>query len=105
MSQSSTQYHAFIKEILEHKKVWSVKDEQGFTSSTNPNGETTIPFWSLKSRAEKIIKTVPAYSKFQPHEISIEDFVNRLNMNKIICKVVQLKGTISEQGSRSFAKG
>lgn len=31
----------------------------------------------MKSRAEKIIKTVPAYSKFQSHEISLEDFINR----------------------------
>ncbi|NOU75702.1 DUF2750 domain-containing protein [Paenibacillus sp. LMG 31458] len=65
MSQASAQYHAFIKEILSNKRVWTVKDEQGFPSSTNSNGETTIPFWSMKSRAEKVIEDVPAYSKFQ----------------------------------------
>jgi hypothetical protein len=77
MSQASVQYHAFIKEILENKKVWTVKDELGFPSSTNPNGETTIPFWSLESRAVKVIENVPAYSKFQPHEIELEDFINK----------------------------
>jgi hypothetical protein len=77
MSQSSAQYHAFIKELLENKKVWILKDEQGFLSSTNLSGETAIPFWSLKSRAEKVITTVPAYSKFQPHEINLEDFLNK----------------------------
>lgn len=77
MSQSSAQYYAFIKEITEHNKVWSIKDEQGFPSSTNLSGETAIPFWSLESRAKKIIESVPAYRKFQTKEILLEDFINR----------------------------
>ena len=43
MSQASAQYHAFIKEILQHQKVWAIKDEQGFPTSTNLSGETTMP--------------------------------------------------------------
>ncbi|MDI2588533.1 DUF2750 domain-containing protein [Psychrobacillus sp. NEAU-3TGS] len=54
MSQSSAQYHAFIREVLEYQKVWTIKDDQGFPSFTNNNGETAMPFWSLKTRAEKI---------------------------------------------------
>ncbi|NOU98281.1 DUF2750 domain-containing protein [Paenibacillus sp. LMG 31456] len=77
MSQSSAQYYAFINEILENKTVWTMKDEQGFPSSTNLSGETAIPFWSLKSRAEKVISTNPAYSKFQPQEINLGDFLNK----------------------------
>ncbi|WP_028609695.1 DUF2750 domain-containing protein [Paenibacillus harenae] len=77
MSQSSAQSHAFVEEILENKKVWAIKDEQGFPSSTNINGETAIPFWSLKSRAEKVIKNVPAYITFQPYEIKLEDFLTK----------------------------
>ncbi len=77
MSQSSAQYYAFIEEILKCRKVWAIKDEQGFPSTTNINGQTSIPFWSLKSRAEEVIKNVPTFSNFQPHEISLEDFINR----------------------------
>lgn len=77
MSQSSAQYHVFIKELLENKTVWTLKDEQGFPSSTNLSGETVIPFWSLKSRVEKVITTVPAYSKFHQHEINLDDFLNK----------------------------
>lgn len=77
MSQSSAQYHAFIKEILDNQTVWTVKDEQGYPTSTNLIGETSLPFWSLKSRTEKIIENVPAYKSFQPHEITLDEFVNR----------------------------
>ena len=38
MSQASVQYHAFIQEILQHQKVWAIKDEQGFPTSTNLSG-------------------------------------------------------------------
>lgn len=75
MSQAAVQYENFIKEILECKKVWTVKDEKGFPSSTNPNGETALPFWSKKSRAEKIIESVPAYENFLTFEITLEKFL------------------------------
>jgi hypothetical protein len=61
---------------LNNKTVWTVKDEQGFPTSTNLNGEISMPFWSLKSRAEKVIASAPTYSFFQPHEIGLEDFLN-----------------------------
>lgn len=75
MSQAAAQYENFIKEILECKKVWTVKDEKGFPSSTNPNGETAIPFWSKKSRAEKTVESVPAYEHFLTFEITLEKFL------------------------------
>lgn len=75
MSQAAAQYENFIKEILEFKKVWTVKDEKGFPSSTNPNGETALPFWSKKSRAEKIIESVPVYENFLTFEITLEKFL------------------------------
>lgn len=33
-----------------------------------------MPFWSSLARAKKIIKTVPAYSGFEPFEISWDEF-------------------------------
>ncbi len=33
-----------------------------------------MPFWSSRSRVERIIRTVPAYAGFQPDEISWEEF-------------------------------
>jgi hypothetical protein len=57
--------------------VWTIKDEQGFPTSTNSDGETSVPFWSLKSRAEKIIGNVQDYNSFQPYEITFDDFINK----------------------------
>jgi hypothetical protein len=77
LSQSAAQWIAFIKEIIKHRKIWTIKDEDGIPTSTNFDGETSMPFWSLKSRAEKIIENVPAYNGFQPYEIKFDDFLNR----------------------------
>ena len=33
-----------------------------------------MPFWSSLSRVQKIIGNVPAYAKFEPHELSWEEF-------------------------------
>lgn len=77
MSQSSAQYHVFIKEILEYQKVWTIKDDQGFPSSPNSDGETAIPFWSLETRVEKILENVPRYRNFRVNEITLDDFINK----------------------------
>jgi hypothetical protein len=33
-----------------------------------------MPFWSSRSRVERIIETVPAYRGFSPHRLSWEEF-------------------------------
>lgn len=77
LSQSALQWSAFIKEIIKHRKVWTIKDDGGIPTSTNIDGETSVPFWSIKSKAEKIIEKVPAYSGFHLYEIKFDDFLNR----------------------------
>ena len=77
MSQSSAQWSAFIKEIIEQRKVWTIRDEGGIPTSTNIDGETSMPFWSLKSRAEKVIENVPSFMGFQAFEIDFDAFLNR----------------------------
>ncbi|MEH7014466.1 DUF2750 domain-containing protein [Neobacillus niacini] len=76
MTQSATNWSAFINEIIKYRKVWTIKDEGGIPTSTNIDREESMPFWSLKSRAQKIIENVPAYSEFQPFEIDFEEFLN-----------------------------
>ena len=77
MSQVAAQWNAFIKEIIHLRKIWTIRDEGGFPTSTNIDGETSMPFWSLRSRAEKMIKDVPDYKEFQPYEIGFDEFLNR----------------------------
>ena len=36
-----------------------------------------MPFWSLRSRADRAVATVPAYAGLEPAEIPLEDFRSR----------------------------
>lgn len=77
MSQSASQASVFYKEVSEIRKVWTIKDKVGFPAPLNSEGKRAQPFWSSLSRAEKIIKSVPTYSGFEPYEISWADFESR----------------------------
>lgn len=77
MSQAASQASAFYKEVARTKVVWTVKDDRGFPAPKTSSGRRAQPFWSSRSRAERIIKNVPAYKGFMPHEISWSDFESR----------------------------
>lgn len=77
MSISAAHADSFITEVSTHGEVWPIRDAQGFPTSTNPSDEKAMPFWSLESRARKIIASVPAYTDFEPHRLSLEEFKNR----------------------------
>jgi Protein of unknown function (DUF2750) len=47
LTQSAAQWNAFIKEIIIHRKVWTIKDDGGIPTSTNIDDETSMPFWSV----------------------------------------------------------
>lgn len=75
MSISAAQQSAFYKEVLENATVFCIRDEKGFPAPHDSlNTERAMPFWSLQSRAEKIINTVPAYKDFTPVKISLQEF-------------------------------
>ena len=54
--------------------LWSVRDDDGYPAPKTSSGRRAQPFWSSRSRAEKIIATVPAYAIFRPDEVSWEAF-------------------------------
>ena len=74
MSQSASQASAFYKEVAKNNKLWTIRDSGGFPAPKNSEGKRVHPFWSSLYRVQKIIKNVPAYSNFEPHEISWEYF-------------------------------
>lgn len=41
-------------------------------------GKRSVPFWSTRSRAERIVGSVPAYAGFRPREFSLQDFEDYL---------------------------
>ena len=77
MSQSSAQASAFYQEIASAGSVWSIRDKDGIPAPIGDGGKRSMPFWSLSSRAEKVINTVPAYKGFTVFEIELAVFTER----------------------------
>jgi hypothetical protein len=77
MTQSSLQWNSFVSEVVRSKRIWTIRDKEGFLTSTNQDGECSMPFWSSATRAKKNIENVPAYSNFALHEISLHDFMEK----------------------------
>lgn len=77
MSASASQAAAFYREVAKEKRVWSVRDSGGFPAPKGSDGTRAQPLWSSRSRAETIIKKVPAYAGFVAVEISWDEFVNK----------------------------
>lgn len=74
MSQAASQAHAFYREVTLNRKLWTVRDADGYPAPKTSSGQRSQPFWSSLSRVQKIIKTVPDYSGFVPEEITWQDF-------------------------------
>src|SRR5436190_23339162 len=73
MSQAAAQAAAFYRDVALSGKVWSIRDSEGFPAPLTPHGRA-MPCWSSLARAERIIKTVPAYRGFVPVELTWDDF-------------------------------
>jgi Protein of unknown function (DUF2750) len=76
MSQAASQAWAFYRDVATSRTVWTVRDDGGFPAPKTTEGRAQ-PFWSSLSRVQRIIKTVPAYHGFQPHEIPWTEFCER----------------------------
>ena len=74
MSHSASQAAIFYRDVESSGKVWTIKDSGGFPAPKNSKGIRSMPFWSNKSRAEKIINSVPTYNGFHVIQIDIEEF-------------------------------
>lgn len=77
MTVSAAQAAAFYEEIVQHGQVWAVRDSGGVPAPLNDDGQRSMPFWSLRSRAEKVIANVPAYGAFEPTAIPLEEWRTR----------------------------
>ncbi|HEY2787522.1 MAG TPA: DUF2750 domain-containing protein [Fimbriiglobus sp.] len=77
MSQAASQAWAFYRDVAKSRVVWTVRDDGGFPAPKTSSGQRAQPFWSSRSRVEKIIKNVPAYADFEPYEITWDDFCEK----------------------------
>lgn len=77
MTISAINADAFVSEVLGGGQVWTIRDKDGFPTSTNASGETVMPFWSSEKRARQVIDIIPAYRDFEPAPIELSVFVKR----------------------------
>ena len=74
MSTSAAQASAFFAEVIRNQQVFTVADDGGVPAPKNRHGVRAMPFWSLRSRAQKVVDTVPAYRDFEVEPVSLVDF-------------------------------
>lgn len=77
MSTAAAQADAFYKEYLAGGLVFTVRDDGGFPAPKNGSGARAMPFWSKRSRAEKVIENVQAYSQMTVVEIDGDDWTSK----------------------------
>jgi hypothetical protein len=73
MTQAAAQATAFYQEVARNGNVWTIKDAFGIPAPASADGRA-MPFWSSLARAERVVKTVPAYAGFRPLELSLDTF-------------------------------
>jgi hypothetical protein len=77
VSTSAAQAAAFYREAIREGAVWGVKDDGGFPAPLNGEGVRAMPFWSLASRAERVIQNVAAYAGFEAVQIPLAEWRER----------------------------
>ena len=77
MSVSAAHASEFYDESLREAAAWGVRGVDGFPAPRNSDGVRAMPFWSLRTRVERIIATVDAYAGLEPVEIPLQEFRDR----------------------------
>lgn len=60
--------------MAEHQSVWTIRDAGGFPAPRVSDGSRAQPFWSLRTRADRVVAQVPTYTGFEVVEIPWEVF-------------------------------
>lgn len=74
MTISGAHATAFFEEIVREQQVWTIRDVHGFPALLGSDGLRSMPFWSLSSRAERVISNVQDYAGFEKVMIPLSDW-------------------------------
>jgi hypothetical protein len=77
MTQSASQAAAWRTDVRATGRLWTVEDDDGVPAPITADGRRAMPFWSTRSRVEKLIAAVPDYEDFRPRELTVEEFGTR----------------------------
>jgi hypothetical protein len=76
MSNASSNASDFYKTVAENKMIYTLLSD-GCYLVFPINGIETVPFWSSKSRMEKIQKLHSQYQEYDVDETDLESFMNK----------------------------
>jgi hypothetical protein len=74
MSVAAPMADAFFREVLEGGLVYTVRDNDGYPAPMNGSGVRAMPFWSKRSRAQRIVDSLATYQGFRVEEMSRDEW-------------------------------
>lgn len=74
MSASAAHADAFFREVLREGQVWTIRDSEGIPAPHGKDGVRSMPFWSLASRAQKLVDTIEAYAGFDVVGVHLDEW-------------------------------
>jgi hypothetical protein len=77
VSISAAHADAFYSESSDAGEVWTVRDDGGFLAPETADGVRAMPFWSKRSRAERVVSAAPAYAGFKVVAVPLDVFRQR----------------------------
>lgn len=76
MSLSGAHRAAFRREAAQQGQVFAIRDPEGFPAPAGEDGRRAVPFWSKVTRAQLIVRQVPAYRGFEVVPIPVEEWLS-----------------------------
>jgi hypothetical protein len=74
MSTAALHASAFYAEVAAHGAVFTLLEEGSFPV-LRVGGSDVVPFWSSRSRAERVRQDHPKYANYAVDEITLTDFL------------------------------
>jgi uncharacterized protein DUF2750 len=65
---------AFYRDVAKHQRLWTVGRSGQLAILPTRSGGKVQPFWSTRSRVERIVRAVPVYSGSEAIEVSWLEF-------------------------------
>jgi hypothetical protein len=75
MSLSGAHRAAFRREVLQDRRVFAIRDGEGYPAPADPQGRRAVPFWSKPTRARRVVDQAAAFMGFEIVVITLDDWL------------------------------
>jgi hypothetical protein len=77
VSQAASQASIFFEQVARERRAFTLLDEGHYIAMPMSNGDV-VPFWSSRSRVEKVQGTHPKYASFEIDETPLDTFLTEV---------------------------